>query len=299
MSSFATEQILTPHTGLTSEGFFIAVGAVVARCGMMEYKASELGLVGGDRIVRVWRSPTEVYNKIAMSSAEGKPILYLHPTTFIRAENWANTAKGHMQNVRPGPSGDDGNPQLLADLVIADAGLIEKVRLGLTDLSLGYDCSYEKLPDGSPYGDYAQCDIRINHCAVVPKGRANNTRIQDSKGDSTMDIMALTQKIDRLAELVEQRLVKKSDIPTSPRKPTVDGRRLTYTEVQDLAEERQRESNFAWGEAVNEYGRSLRERREYVAPVTQRQQATVDSKEENPLQWCDLINERGRQLRAR
>ena len=291
MSTFAAEQ-LTPHTGVTPEGFFVAVGAVIGRCGMMEYRASELGMTGGDRIVRVWRDPSEVFSKVSMASAEGKPICSPHPSQFVRAENWSSVSKGHLQNVRPGPVRDDGNQQLLADLVIGDSSLVEQVKLGLTDLSLGYDCVYERLPENSPYGDFLQRNILINHCAVVPKGRGGTTRIMDSEANMTMDDVEI--RLDRLLDLMK-RIILGAGARVSPRRQTTDdkGRMLTGDELRDRIEEQDRERSFSYGEAVNAAGRALRERRDCRPSLRQR---VTDADDHS---WADAINERGRILRER
>jgi hypothetical protein len=297
MSSFVAQR-LSPHTGLTPEGFFVAVGAVISRCGMMVYKASELGFAGGDRLIRVWRAPSEVFSKTSMGSAEGKPITSPHPSKFVRAENWSSVSKGHLQNVRMGPVGDDGNQQLLADLVIGDSGLVEQVKLGLTDLSLGYDCSYVKLPDDSPLGDYAQINITVNHCAVVPKGRGGSTKIMDSVEDN-MTIDDAMQRLDTLLDLLKGKPMPAKK--AADRKPTRDGRPLTFDEVCDAIKERDRQSNFAYGEAINRVGKALRERRspEDCRPSLMRRRATDHAENEDPHAWADAINEQGRRLRER
>ena len=86
-------------------------------------------------------------------------------------ENHALYAKGHAENVHR--EGD----YLVADLHLKDPGLISDVENGVTrEVSCGYRCCY--TPDGT---GYRQTNIRGNHVAIVPRGRAGHlVAIQDS-----------------------------------------------------------------------------------------------------------------------
>jgi len=82
----------------------------------------------------------------------------------VGPENFASYSKGHVQNVRR--SGE----YIVADLILKDAGLVSDVWNGVTrEVSCGYLCEY--VPDGS---GYKQQNIRGNHVAVVPRGRAGH-----------------------------------------------------------------------------------------------------------------------------
>lgn len=154
---------ISPHMTDTPEGYLICHDVAIARTGDMVYRAAELQLEGDpDRAVTVRRHPEDVFDPAAVASFEGKDVTAGHPAESVGPSNYAAYSKGHVQNVRR--SGD----LLVADLLVKDAGLISDIRNGVVrEVSCGYLCSYE------PEGDhYRQGNIRGNHVAVVPRGRA-------------------------------------------------------------------------------------------------------------------------------
>ena len=154
---------ISPHMTDTPEGYLICRDVPIARTGPQEYLAGELGLEGDpERVVEVNRYPEDVFDPAVLASFEGKDVTAGHPAENVGPSNYAAYSKGHVQNVRR--SGD----MLVADLLVKDAGLISDIRNGVVrEVSCGYLCSYE------PEGDhYRQGNIRGNHVAVVPRGRA-------------------------------------------------------------------------------------------------------------------------------
>ena len=163
---------ISPHMTDTPEGFLICHDVPIARTGPQDYLARELMLDWDpERIVTVQRHPEDVFEEATLASFEGKPICDGHPPENVGPENYAAYTKGHVQNVRR--SGD----YIVADLYINDANLAEEVRNNVKrEVSCGYLCNY--VPDGA---GYRQSNIRGNHVAVVPKGRAGSTvAIQDT-----------------------------------------------------------------------------------------------------------------------
>lgn len=154
---------LSPHMDRTPEGYLICRDVPIARTGSQEYLAGEIQL-GGDpeRVVKVHRYPEDVFEPAAVASFEGKDVTQGHPTENVGPENFSSYSKGHVQNVRR--SGE----YIVADLIIKDANLASDVWNGVTrEVSCGYMCEY--VPDGD---GYKQQNIRGNHVAVVPRGRA-------------------------------------------------------------------------------------------------------------------------------
>jgi len=163
---------ISPHMTTTPEGFLICHDVPIARTGEMDYRAGELLLEGNpDRMVRVYRHQEDVFDPAAVASFEGKEVTSGHPTEDVGPFNRAAYSKGHIQNVRR------QGEHLVADLHIKDAALISDVKNGvLREVSCGYHCSYVPEGDG-----YRQQEIRGNHVAVVPKGRAGrDVAIQDA-----------------------------------------------------------------------------------------------------------------------
>lgn len=163
---------ISPHMTDTPEGFLICHDVPIARTGPQDYLAREMMLDGDpERVVTVQRYPEDVFEAATLASFEGKPVTEGHPPENVGPENYASYTKGHVQNVRR--SGE----YIVADLYINDANLAEEVRNNVKrEVSCGYLCNY--VPEGA---GYRQSNIRGNHVAVVPKGRAGSTvAIQDT-----------------------------------------------------------------------------------------------------------------------
>lgn len=163
---------ISKHMTQTPEGFLICRDVPIARIGTQDYLARELGLDGEpDRPVTVERRPEDVFDPAAIASFEGKDVTYTHPPEMLAPENQSSYSKGHAENVRR--EGDF----LVADLHLKDPTLISEVRNGiLREVSCGYLCDY--APSGA---GYRQINIRGNHIAIVPRGRAgHDVAIKDS-----------------------------------------------------------------------------------------------------------------------
>lgn len=161
LAYYGTE--LSPNQTETLEGYLICRNVPIARTGKQAYRAYELGLdEDPDRLVEVLRSPEEVFSPAAMASFEGKPVTDGHPPDNFGAEEFAAYAKGHAQNVRR------DRDFVVADLYINDPVLASQVRGGVKrEVSCGYDCRWVTDENG-----IRQTQIRGNHVAVVPLGRA-------------------------------------------------------------------------------------------------------------------------------
>lgn len=166
---------LSAHMTETPEGFLVCLGVPVCRTGTQKYLKSEIGEKGNE-LVDVYREEDEVFSKAAMASFEGKPVTDDHPPKEVDPHNYGSYIKGSVQNVRRG-NGEDAD-HMVCDLVIYDAGLINKIKHGKREVSCGYDCKYIDNGDGT----YSQADIIGNHVAIVDNGRAGKqVAIRDSK----------------------------------------------------------------------------------------------------------------------
>lgn len=168
---------ISPNQIETGEGFLICRNVPIARTGSMDYLESEINPEGSSaKMVKVLRSPEEVFSEAALSSFEGKPVTNEHPPDLLTPETYSLYAKGHAQNVRKGVGEWEGH--MVADLHIQDEALIREVQEGKREISCGYECVWSDNGDGT----YSQHEIRGNHVAVVTRGRAGkNVAILDSK----------------------------------------------------------------------------------------------------------------------
>lgn len=161
----------------TPEGYIVA-DAFTVRTGIQRYAGHEVNrpdLV----FVDVYRSEAEVFSHDALHSFAHKPITIHHPREAVTRDNWAELAVGEASTevLR------DGHRMKLQLIVKADKG-IRAIRDGMRELSAGYTCDLDfvdgKTEDGEAY-QAVQKNIRANHVAIVPRGRAGaDFRIGDA-----------------------------------------------------------------------------------------------------------------------
>lgn len=158
---------LSQRQGFNAAGFLVVTDTIIARCGDQIYHHMEVPLdPDDDGLVRVARDSSEVFRPEAIASFEGVPITDDHPDVEVSPDNWRDLACGHIQNVRRGKGAD--SDCLVADLIISDPGMIQKVRgRHKLALSCGYDAYYEQVAKGRG----AQKRIVGNHVALVDEGR--------------------------------------------------------------------------------------------------------------------------------
>ena len=193
----------TGKTRITKDGYLVAV-AKVARTGVQDYLGSELGI--DKEIVRVMRPETEVFAKDSLASYSGKPMTNDHPSEPVTAETWKRDAIGAIgeEVMRDGD-------YIRVPLIMMDAAAIEDYKAGKRELSMGYEADIEFV-DHADY-DAIQKNIRINHIALVDKGRAGGSKIGDAGGQKTngqsqkTEVKTMTKKVkfgDVTIEVSEQ-----------------------------------------------------------------------------------------------
>lgn len=157
-------------TKKTADGYLIA-DAFAARTGIQTYLGSELNRPDLAQ-VRVYRPEEEVRAADAMASFSHTPVTLGHPKE-VNAENWKALAVGEVSTEAVW----DGS-RIRMPLIIKDAAAIEAVETGAArELSPGYTCEIDWTPGTTPEGqvyDAVQRNIRVNHLAIVPKGRAGH-----------------------------------------------------------------------------------------------------------------------------
>lgn len=154
----------------TAEGF-VQDTAVLTRTGVFEYRQPN------GSIRREYRPPEEVFHADSLASYKGKPITIGHPG-LVTSKN----AKLHTCGACLGEGRADGN-DVLGDLMIYDTSAIDA---GAKELSNGYTLDLDETPgeiNGERY-DAVQRNIRVNHIALVPRGRAGNARLNLDAADA-------------------------------------------------------------------------------------------------------------------
>lgn len=202
----------------TPEGF-VRVPAVLARTGIQEYLAAELGLPGDPkRRVPVFRPEDEVFNEESLRSFDNLPLTNQHPGEDVNAKNWKDYTVGWGGKVER--AGDT----MVTDITITDAAAIKAWKNGRKEISNGYRCKDEfkdgKTDSGEAY-EAIQRNIRGNHIALVDKGRCGPTcRTRDAKPDThggdamliTVDGVQVTIEDQTAASVVQKALERRDSI---------------------------------------------------------------------------------------
>ena len=149
---------------VTSEGY-LKVWCKAARTGTQLYTR------GDGSQVREYRPADEVSDPESLASFGMKAVTMGHPKVLLDSENTKLYQIGHAgSQVRY----SDGFVEVA--LVITDQKAIDAIQRGDSqEVSAGYRVDYDPTPgvteDGVQY-DGVQRKIRVNHIAVVPRGRA-------------------------------------------------------------------------------------------------------------------------------
>jgi hypothetical protein len=206
----------------TRDGYWIADCIVAKGDFVQRYLGSEVGRPELET-VDVFRPASEVFSADSLRSFAYKPVVITHPEQAVDASTWGDVAVGTVGNeiLR------DGNG-VRVSLALMDASAIEAVRSGTRQISMGYTCNVDFrdgiTDDGTPY-QAVQRDIRINHAALVTRGRAGpeaHFPVGDSEGAAATSLPfppteSLTAKDHR-------------DMPDLLRNVLVDGYTISVTD---------------------------------------------------------------------
>jgi hypothetical protein len=149
---------------ISDEGY-LKVWCKAARVGTQLYTR------GDGMQVREYRPEEEVAKPESLASFGMKAVTMGHPPVLLDTENTKAHQIGHAgSQVRF----SDGFVEVA--LVITDKSAIERINRGdAQEVSAGYRVDYDPTPGVTPKGesyDGIQRNIRVNHIAIVPNGRA-------------------------------------------------------------------------------------------------------------------------------
>ncbi len=154
-------EIRTPTR--TPQGYLRADG-YLTRVGIFEYRQPD------GTVRRELRPPEEVFAPESLASFSLAPLTLLHPDVPLTPDN---TNQYRVGTVGEAPAREGGFVR--APVVVQDAAAIRAVEAGeAQELSCGYACELEFTAgdwEGQRY-DAIQRQIRGNHVALVPRGRA-------------------------------------------------------------------------------------------------------------------------------
>jgi hypothetical protein len=211
-----TERKFKPETGQ------MIAPATIARTGIMNYRAGDcLGIdkttgevvslfpeKAPDEMVKVMTTEAALFDEATLESARSAPITIGHPRDEagnlidVSASNANDLQKGSLEGL-PTRLGDD----LLATVVIGDADTIAIVQEQADELSIGQTCDLI-LADEAVEWDAEKANIRINHVAIVRKGRAQSAKIRDE----AIKVSDLDVDTPTVEEIATKHGVKLADI---------------------------------------------------------------------------------------
>lgn len=145
---------------------FVVLNAKPTRAGIFEYRNPD------GSVRKELRHPDEVFNADSMNSLKNKPFTDLHPMSG--RVNTLNS-KSLMVGIQSGDVTKTDDDFIETKITVSDANQISKIESGeQLELSCGYDVDVVEQSGeykGEHY-DAIQTNIRYNHIASVPKGRA-------------------------------------------------------------------------------------------------------------------------------
>ncbi|QND32161.1 DUF2213 domain-containing protein [Sinorhizobium meliloti] len=173
------DAVTVAGTRRTNDGYLVA-DVRTARTGIQLYAGHEVGKPEM-ATVKVYRPEAQVFDKASLGSYAHKPVTNDHPDEAVTADNWKALSVGQIGD----EVARDGE-FVRIPLIVMDGAAIGEIEGGKRELSAGYTCDLAWEPGTTPAGenyDAIQKDIRINHVAIVQRGRAGSeARIGDGAG---------------------------------------------------------------------------------------------------------------------
>lgn len=172
-----TDASVVAGTRRRDDGYLIA-DVRIARTGVQQYLGSEVGRPDLS-VVTVYRPGEEVFSQDTLKSAAHRPVTNDHPADLVNSSNWKQHAVGQ--------TGDEVAGEgifIRVPMMVSDEAAIQDIEGGKREVSAGYTCDLDwtagTTPDGIAF-DAIQRNIRLNHVAIVRRGRAGSeVRIGDA-----------------------------------------------------------------------------------------------------------------------
>jgi hypothetical protein len=165
------------------ESGYLQVRARTARTGLQKYRRAD------GSVETEYRPEEEVGRPETLASFGMKPVTWHHPPQLLDAENTKMYQIGHAGSH---VHFSDGFVEVA--LLVTDQKSIDNIQRKdspdhAVEVSAGYRVDYDPTPGQTPSGesyDGVQRNIRVNHIAIVPKGRAGpEVRLLLDRMDST------------------------------------------------------------------------------------------------------------------
>ncbi|MBD5430135.1 DUF2213 domain-containing protein [Lactobacillus sp.] len=181
-----------------TSGYLTFKDVPIARVGVFPYRNAD-----GSYHMEA-KLPEDLLNPDTVNSANNKALTDDHPGESVNTENSTQYLKGFTSG---NAHVEDG--KIKVDVTLTDSALIEEVEYGKEELSIGFATdTFPKSGEfkGTKY-DTVQKHIRINHLAVVKRGRAGHTvRLTGDSAELVMDKLDSKKKESKQMEYTTVRL---------------------------------------------------------------------------------------------
>ncbi len=195
MSEFRFDAAVLSPLPKTSAGY-LRVPGKLTRIGIFPYVQAD------GTIRKELRCAEEVFNQDSLDSLRLVPVTHGHPKGGLDAKTAQPAARGAVGDV---VQHDD--QYVTATVGVFDQALIEAIERGESELSCGYRCDLDMTPgewNGEKY-DAKQVNIRYNHLAVVPRGRAgHDVALKLDSAEQLEERMALIKIADKEFECPQE-----------------------------------------------------------------------------------------------
>lgn len=184
-STSLEDRISVPSSRTLTDAGQMLVPCKFARTGSQKYLASQVFTsktlldqeeLSADDIIELHRDEATVFEEKSIETFRSAPVTIGHPKDKdgkpipVTSENSKELQVGVLEGM-PTRDGDT----LGGTLVLTAQEAIDALEGGTQELSAGYTCDIVKVD-----GKYCQRNVRANHIAIVPKGRAGaSCRISD------------------------------------------------------------------------------------------------------------------------
>ena len=190
MDTATVEVMFNDRLPLPTERIFKDTGqmiapCVVARTGVMQYRAKECGPLFADRdpesIVRIATFAEDLFDEDSLKTYQASPITLDHPKVKVTVENSKELMKGHLEGLPTRVDDESGESELHSVIVVSDADALAEVKNGKSQLSSGHTSVLVLNDSGEGDWDAKKTCIRNNHTAIVKNGRAGIAVIADNE----------------------------------------------------------------------------------------------------------------------
>ena len=176
---FFNDKLKVSGVRITRAGYLTAECLAAKGGNVQRYSGQEVGRPDLET-VDVYRPLNEVMAATSLASYAHKPVVVgKHPADLISSRTWKDHAVGHV-----GSEVIHDGGMVRVGIAVMDENAIRMIRGGVTECSAGYDCRLEFVDGVTETGasyQAVQRDIRIDHLALVAKGRANDGVGRDCK----------------------------------------------------------------------------------------------------------------------